>query len=39
MKRSPKISTEMEDKDLQEMTFFAFFKGYFIYLYRFYIRP
>jgi len=39
MKSTPKVSPEMEDENLKDMSLFEFVKGYFIYLYRFYIRP
>jgi hypothetical protein len=39
MKTTPKISPEMEDEDLKDMTLLEFIKGYFIYLYTYFIRP
>jgi len=39
MKSAPQTPSKSEEEDLKEMTLFEFVKGYFIYLYRFYIRP
>lgn len=39
MKASPKITSDMEDEDLKEITLIEFIKGYFIYLYTYFIRP
>lgn len=39
MKTSPKLSSDMEDEDLKDMTFLEFLKGYLFYLYRNFIRP
>jgi hypothetical protein len=39
MKTSPKVTPELEDEDLKDMTLIQFLKGYFVYLFQFFIRP
>lgn len=39
MKTSPKVSSEIEEEDLKDMTLLEFVKGYFVYLFEFFIRP